>query len=610
MNAATIAALEEQRGLTAAAAKRLAEEHGAAIERYRAIVAGAVDDVIARLRRDVDEISGGSPFCANLVEKTAAYFAMMAWVAWDLPQIAVAVRPDPERFRADLAASLPVYFAGRILDDYLDRHFLYRGRRDTLLASLVLERGDGGEAEALTVVTSLLLCFEGLAYARQSEQAALIIESARSLLVGIVMERSPRGEWSPAFYERLVRLKNVDYWRILYAGVDAGLRSPLYPFLCRYYALAQKLNDLQDSARDEEQGRPNITAIHGADAAAIVADDLLDLGRLAAELGEPERCVALTKLGESQEEAARLGLFAAPPPPPAAPEPLRLFWHSDRRDFVARLGLDALEETACGVCGGTATRALFRKQGFHYQRCTNCSHIYVSPRLKPEYQKRLGEELDEGPEDEFMQTQKIYAGYLCSMLRRHAPGPRLLDVGYGAGYLLRTARAHGFQVYGVETSRALTSRLDGILGRRLEVAHLSEAGLPFGSFDAVAMIHVLEHLADPRPVLAAIMESLNPGGVLYVAVPDSESWQFRIFGKEWDAVNPVAHYQFFNEASFTRALRDAGFVSITRMRLPLLKGEMRRRWMNLFRGLGGDESGEVALLAWKVKPPATEIPGR
>lgn len=562
------------------------------VERYRTIVTSAVDDAIGRLRRNIELVSGGNPSTQALAGQTADYLHWLSWTTWDLPQLAVVVQPDEERFRADLSASVLIYFAGRLLDDYLDRHFLYRGRRETLLATLARERG-GPEAEALTVVMALLLCFEGLQHARAGAQTAAIIEAARALLVGILMERSPRAEWTPEFYERLVELKNVEYWRILYAALDPELRSPLYPFLRRYYALAQKVNDLQDRERDAEQSRPNVAAIFGEDVRDVIARDLAELQTMADALDGPARAIALVKLAETRTEVE--SLFA--PPPLAAPaEPLHLFWHSGANDFRDRLGDAAFESVDCPVCATANEATIFRKQRFDFHRCAGCSHIYVSPRVKPEVQKRLGDELD-ASEDGFLQTQKIYADYLCTLLRRQAPGPRLLDVGYGSGYLLRTARAHGFQVYGVETSRARTAELDAMFGSHLAVAHLGDDPLPWGSFDAVVMTHVLEHLGDPVAVLRQVAQSLHPEGVLYVAVPDNESWQFRIFGKEWDAVSPVAHYQFFNERSLTRALRDAGFLPPTRVRMPPLQGVLRQRWTTLFRSLGGDESGELALLA-------------
>ncbi|HET8798792.1 MAG TPA: class I SAM-dependent methyltransferase, partial [Thermoanaerobaculia bacterium] len=358
--------------------------------------------------------------------------------------------------------------------------------------------------------------------------------------------------------------------------------------------------------------RPNLTAVF-ADASAVIVRDLEELEAIAATLEEPARTVAFTKLGETHGEAARLGVFGlTQSPSESGAAPLQLYWHSASSDFRDALGESAFETVPCSVCGTANDAILFRKQQFDYHRCAACSHIYVSPRVTAAVQKRLGDSLDAAPEDEFLHTQKIYADFLCRLLRRHAPGPRLLDIGYGAGYLLRTARTHGFQVYGVETSRTRTAALESMMGDRLRIAHLGVDPLPWGSFDAVVMTHVLEHLADPGAVLRQIFEALNPDGVLYVAVPDNESQQFRIFGKEWEAVNPVAHLQFFNERALTRALREAGFLAPSRIRMPPLRGALRQRWTTLFRALGGDESGELALLARKppVTLPATEIRDR
>ncbi len=257
MNSEIRQALAAQRARAATAAQQLDATYADDLERYRGAVTDAIPAAIERFRENVRTFSGGSESTGELADRTAAYLHWLSWTAWDLPRLAIVTRPDIERFRADLSASALVYFAGRLLDDYLDRHFLYRARRETLLATLARERG-GNDAEALTVVMALLLCFEGLQHAGAGAQTARIIDSARRLLTGILMERSRADEWSPAFYERLIELKNVDYWRILYSAIDPELRSPLYPFLCRHYAFAQKLNDLPGSGARRGTGTPQL----------------------------------------------------------------------------------------------------------------------------------------------------------------------------------------------------------------------------------------------------------------------------------------------------------------------------------------------------------------
>ena len=605
--------VEQSAALTAARVE--AEAHFQdLIEQYREEAGNAVRQGIKQLASNLASASGNDPVCQEILTAASDYLQWMTWTLWDLPYYAVAIRPDLDAFRERLSGVSLIYFSGRILDDFFDRHYLYREQRDTLLSMLAERKSSRTEAEAFTVIAALLVCFEGLDQlesAGASEVLRKVLRSSRRLLTGILMERSPRENWNNDFYDRLVELKNVDYWRILYAALDPSFSSPLYPFLSHYYALAQKLNDLQNCARDESQGRPNfITVCRNSDgspnagavamdcAALAIGHDLLELGHTAAQLPDIECLLARAKLADIQEEAFRLGLFPEPEPRAADAVPrLGLIWHSELDEFIDRAGPDVIENTGCPACLHSAANPVFRKQGFLFNRCCSCSHIYVSPRLRPEVQAQLAAELDGTLADPFSQTQKIYADYLCWMLRQKVAGPRLLDIGFGAGFFLQAARAYGFQAYGVETSSSLIEQLQPVLGKRLTQIHVGDTDLPWGSFDLIVMNHVIEHVAEPRSLLTHIGSALNSDGALYLAVPDSESLQFQLFGKHWDAVNPVAHYQFFNERSLTKMLQDCGFEVVTRVRMPPLQGELKQRWMQMFRRLGGDETGELALLA-------------
>jgi 2-polyprenyl-3-methyl-5-hydroxy-6-metoxy-1,4-benzoquinol methylase len=44
-----------------------------------------------------------------------------------------------------------------------------------------------------------------------------------------------------------------------------------------------------------------------------------------------------------------------------------------------------------------------------------------------------------------------------------------------------------------------------------------------GSYDFVILNHVLEHMAEPGPILAALCSKLNPGGYIWIAFPSLRS---------------------------------------------------------------------------------------
>jgi len=586
-----------------------------ALNAIRAAIEATLLNAVAQFETTMAELSGANPLCIDLAHRTADYVTWMRWALGDLPYYALALGLDETSLPDDLGPCIQVYVAGRVLDDFLDRHYLYRGRRYTLLSSLAEETPPGGHADALTVLMGLLLLVDGLAQLDSGSPNAgrflrQIVLHVRATMVGTVMDRSGPENWTHQFYEQLIVHKNVDYWLILYDALDPGHASPLCPILKSYYALAQKLNDLQDYDRDELQGAANIVSVfrrhNSRDSSQVLAEvesdvaaQLLSLWKQSRALPETARAALSIKLSETYDLLAALGLFKTPEQR-RAPSRIGLAWFSSLEEFVQRLGVQALELADCPICSSGNGRGVFRKQGFQFNRCPECSHLFVSPRLAPRFAVQLAAESTEDAYDPFLHSQRIYAESICRVLRQHSYGQRLLDVGHGEGHLLLAARALGFQVYGLDSSHLPRAHLQELLGDRLARHNIELEPLPWGSFDHVLMSHVLEHLYQPRAVLEKVHRALNQDGLLYIAVPDSDSLQFRLLGKTWDAVTPIAHCQFFNESSLAHLLRNAGFEPIERVRFPALVGARPERWMRLFRRLGGEEAGELALLARKI----------
>lgn len=621
--------LAELRQVTRRAAVEFVQQHGDQVEAHRAQISAGVQEVIERLRHDVDRLTTGNAVCRQLVDQAGEYINWLQWSFWDLPYFAVAIRPAADTFRRAVSSCGLVYLSIRIFDDVIDRHFWYKGKHPTLLSATSQTAAAGQSTEGLTLLAGLLLCFEGLASLSDSAQRDLagmlqpVIEAVRRAVIGAIMEYSDPADWTPAYYDRLVQLKNVDYWRCLYTAIDPQRRSPLYPFLERYYTLAQHLNDVEDFAEDAQRGQPNLLSLYlprhdgpaacrprddrpvapaPADVVRLLADEFLDLGRRADSLPPLEQLVAQHKLGESLEHAYRLGLFPlavdeAEPDGQPVPSRLGLHWLAHLHEVVARAGSESLEQVDCAVCGGRDRTYLFRKQGFAYHRCRACSHIYVSPRITAAIQARIGQELDDEEDDRYLEVQKIYALTICHLLRARAPGNRLLDLGFGRGYLMQLARAYGFEVYGVDSSGTQLDQLWPYFGKHLAQRVLGQAALPWSSFDVVVMSHILEHLPDPASSLQQVREVLNPGGILYLAVPDLRSMAFQVFGKKWDVVNPLVHLQYFDEDSLSHLLHAGGFRDLERVQLPPIADEVVPRWLGLMRKLGGSDSNELAILA-------------
>jgi SAM-dependent methyltransferase len=115
-----------------------------------------------------------------------------------------------------------------------------------------------------------------------------------------------------------------------------------------------------------------------------------------------------------------------------------------------------------------------------------------------------------------------YVQRYTAFVSAHVPGPgsRILDVGCGGGWSTWDLRRKGHQAEGLDLhADALEART---VDPELPYTQGDATRLPFpdGTFDAVAMRDVLEHVPDPRKVLEESVRVLRPGGRLIVVGPN------------------------------------------------------------------------------------------
>ena len=70
---------------------------------------------------------------------------------------------------------------------------------------------------------------------------------------------------------------------------------------------------------------------------------------------------------------------------------------------------------------------------------------------------------------------------------------------------------------------------------------------PADSFDAVIMSHVIEHVPQPRELLAECARLLKLGGRLVMLTPNAESFGLDYYGRCWRGLEPPRHLQIFSQ---------------------------------------------------------------
>src|SRR5262245_48404219 len=206
--------------------------------------------------------------------------------------------------------------------------------------------------------------------------------------------------------------------------------------------------------------------------------------------------------------------------------------------------------------------------------CIECGTVQ-QPRLPG------GDELHElyrGVEDEAYLAEetgrRATAAHLLDLIGAEVPGGRLLDVGCGHGLLLDEARQRGFEVVGLELSRAAARHARDTFAldvREVAIEDFEDAE----GFDVVVLADVLEHLDDPVAAVERCARLLRPDGALCVVTPDPSSLTARIAGKRWWGYVP-AHACLLPRATLRELLGASGLVISADV--PLVRSFSARRW--------------------------------
>jgi 2-polyprenyl-3-methyl-5-hydroxy-6-metoxy-1,4-benzoquinol methylase len=131
----------------------------------------------------------------------------------------------------------------------------------------------------------------------------------------------------------------------------------------------------------------------------------------------------------------------------------------------------------------------------------------------------LTNKLASDPNKEPMPT---YARGLTRLNQLKAPG-KLLDVGCSYGAFMQMARDAGWNVTGVELNTKTAEFARDERGFEVFNGTIEQAAYPDGTFDAVTMWDVIEHLDDPVATLKEVHRVLVPGGLFFVFTINQQS---------------------------------------------------------------------------------------
>ena len=125
---------------------------------------------------------------------------------------------------------------------------------------------------------------------------------------------------------------------------------------------------------------------------------------------------------------------------------------------------------------------------------------------------------------------------------------RILDLGAGIGAFLHTMKEKSWDVTGIEPDYGARQQALQLFNLQLnETTALKE--LAPGSFDAITLWHVLEHVHSLHEYLEHLKTLLNKDGKIFIAVPNYNSKDSSIYKLYWAAYDVPRHLYHFNPRS-------------------------------------------------------------
>ena len=237
------------------------------------------------------------------------------------------------------------------------------------------------------------------------------------------------------------------------------------------------------------------------------------------------------------------------------------------------------EVTNCPSCNSKNKLALYtvpdRHYGisgnFSYSKCANCGLVYLDPMpsnselmaFYPEdsYYSYNVEISRKEPKWKELLRKALFLEYKTKDPSFANPG-RMLDIGCGNGWFIYMMRDKGWDVKGVEPSKAGAEAGRRIANLDIHHGDLLSGNYPSEYFDYIRSNHSFEHIPNPNEVLQEIHRILKPNGKAFIGVPNINSLNGKLFGPNWYYLGAPVHTFNYSDKTLPVLLKKNHFKNI------------------------------------------------
>ena len=228
-----------------------------------------------------------------------------------------------------------------------------------------------------------------------------------------------------------------------------------------------------------------------------------------------------------------------------------------------------LETVGCPVCSATGD-FIFQQRDllcslpgeFGVRFCAKCGMYFLSPRV-PEgeihryYQATYGP-YQAGRLSPFVKWAAERVGLVGRrnrIVERYVAGGRILDVGCGNGEFLAHCDPQRWERFAMDIEA--NGKFE-FAGEFFAGCFDCEPAPAVRELDAITLWHVFEHLYHPEIALKNAAEILKKDGYLFLAVPEPDCPERRLFGRSWIGWDVPRHIATYTRVGMEKYVSRAG----------------------------------------------------
>ncbi len=210
------------------------------------------------------------------------------------------------------------------------------------------------------------------------------------------------------------------------------------------------------------------------------------------------------------------------------------------------------------------------KEKFNIVSCETCGFLFTNPKPKG---NNINKYYISSNYISHTNKKKGLLNWLYQLVRKNTIKKKLkllkkfkengfhLDIGCGTGEFLYACKKNNYKTLGIEPSDL--ARKNAAKNYNLKISDdVTLSSIKDHSIDSISMWHVLEHIGDINNFIIQLNRILKNNGVVFIAVPNIESWDCKYYGKYWAAWDVPIHFWHFSRKSLTSLLEKNGFKII------------------------------------------------